>query len=101
MIPVQCDEREKFQDSIVWSGKTLNLPGVAVWCSLSSRGLIGPYFFEETVTGQTCMKMIEIMIPPLNDPFEKENKVYYQQDGARPHFHAKVRNFLCRTYNQR
>ena len=31
--------------------KTVDLPGVAVWCGLSSRGLIGPYFFEETLMG--------------------------------------------------
>ena len=34
---------------------TVNLPGLAVRCGLSSRGLIGPYFFQDTVTGQiTC-----------------------------------------------
>ena len=33
--------------------KTINLPRVAVWRDLSSRGLIGPNFFEETVTIQT------------------------------------------------
>ena len=94
----KSEERENFQDSIVWSyeatfkvngtinrhncvywanenpnnveEKTVNLLGVAVWCSLSSRGLIGPYFFEETVTGQTYLQMFEIMIPRLNDLFE-------------------------------
>jgi hypothetical protein len=32
-------------------GKEVNLPGVNVWCGLSPRGLIGPFFFEGTVTG--------------------------------------------------
>ena len=75
--------------------KTVNLPGVAVLCGLSSRGLIGPYFFEETVTGQTYLQMLEIMIPRLNDL-----TVYFQQDGAPPHFHVNVRNFLDRTFNR-
>ena len=94
----KCDEREDFQDSIVWSDeatfklngtinghncvnwgnenqnigeeKTGNLPGVWVWCGLSSTELIGPYFFEETVTGQTNLQMFEIMIPRLKDLFE-------------------------------
>ncbi|XP_076330532.1 uncharacterized protein LOC143236129 [Tachypleus tridentatus] len=26
----------------------LNLPGVTVWCGLSTRGLIGPFFFQDT-----------------------------------------------------
>ena len=81
--------------------KTINLPGVAVWCGPSSGGLIEPYFFEETFTGQTYLQMLEIMIPHLNDLFEYENEVYFQQDGAPLHFHVNVRNFLNRTFNQR
>ena len=49
---------------------------------LSSRGLIGPYFFEETVMGQTYLQMLKIMIPYLNDLLENENEVYCQQVGA-------------------
>ena len=62
--------------------KTVNLPGVVVWCVLSSRGLIGPYFFE--------VQMLEIMIPRLTDPFENENEVYFQQDGVPPYFHREI-----------
>ena len=81
--------------------KTVNLPGVAIWCSLSSRRLIGPYFFEETVTRQTYLQMLEIIIPRLNDLIENENEVYFQQGGALPHLHVNVRNFLDRTVSQR
>ena len=45
--------------------------------------------------------MLEIMIPQLNDLFENKNEVYVQQDGAPPHFHINVRNFLDHTVNQR
>lgn len=125
----RCDQREHFQDSIVWSDeatfklngtinrhncvywadhnpnifeeKSVNLPGVSVWCGLSSRGIIGPYFFQDTVTGQTYLQMLEIMIPQINDLFDNENEVYFQQDGAPPHFHVNVRNFLDQQFNQR
>ena len=80
--------------------KTVNLPGVAIWCGLSSRGLIGLYIFKETVTGQTYLQMLEIMIPRLNDLFENQNNFYFQQDGAAPHFHVDVRNFLDHTFNR-
>ena len=86
---------------IVCTEKAVNLPGVAVWCGLSSRGLIGSYFLEEIVTGQTYLQMLEIMISRLNDLFENENEVYFQQHGALPHFHVNVRNFLDHTFNQR
>ena len=79
----------------------VNLPGIAVRCGLSSRGLIGLSFFEETVTDQTYLQMLEIMIPRLNDLFEIENEVYFQQDGDPPHFHVNVRHFLDRTFNQK
>ena len=45
--------------------------------------------------------MLEIVIPRLNNLSKNENKVYFQQDGAPPHFHVNVRNFLDRTFNQR
>ena len=61
--------------------KTVNLQGVVVLCGLSSRGLIGPHVFEETVTSQIYLQMLEIMIPYHNDLFENENEVYFQQDG--------------------
>jgi hypothetical protein len=32
-------------------GKDVNIQGVNVWFGLSSRGLIGPFFFGGTVTG--------------------------------------------------
>ena len=71
-----------------------------MWCGQFSRGLTGPYFFEETVTGQTYLQMLDILIPRLNDLFESESEIYFQQDGAPPHFHVNVRNFLDRTFNQ-
>ena len=30
---------------------TINLLGVSVWCGLSVHGLVGPFFFEGTITG--------------------------------------------------
>ena len=45
--------------------------------------------------------MLEITIPRLNNSFENENEVCFQQDGAPRHFHANVRNFLGRTFIQR
>ncbi|GFQ87366.1 DUF4817 domain-containing protein [Trichonephila clavata] len=38
--------------------KAVNLPGVNVWCGLSSRGLIGPFRFEGTVTGINYLTML-------------------------------------------
>ena len=32
--------------------------GMMVWCSLSSNGLLDPYFFDETVTSSTYRQML-------------------------------------------
>ena len=35
-----------------------------VWCGLSARGLIGPFFFEGTVTGEAYLEMLRSSILP-------------------------------------
>jgi len=47
--------------------KAFNLPGLNVWCGLSARGLIGPFFFEGTVTGEAYLEMLlsSSILPPI------------------------------------
>ena len=68
---------------------------------LSSRGLIRPYLFEETVTGNTYLQRLKITIQRLNYLFDNENEVYFQQERAPPHFRANMRNFLDSSFNHR
>jgi hypothetical protein len=69
----------------------VSLPGLT-WCGLSYRSLIGPFFFEGTVTGPVYLSMLWTSILPAihqpygNDPF------YFQQDGAPPHYYRDVRS---------
>jgi hypothetical protein len=37
----------------------VNLPGVNVWCGLSSKGLIGPFRFEGNVTGESYLTVLD------------------------------------------
>ncbi|PNF23512.1 hypothetical protein B7P43_G05612 [Cryptotermes secundus] len=76
----------------VHAGKEVILPGVNVWCGLSSHGLIGPFFFEGTVTGQVYLDMLQTSIFPL-----EMRDFYLQQDGAPPHYHRDVRAYLDDT----
>lgn len=74
--------------------KHVNLPSVTVWCGLSSKGLIGPFHFDGTVTGDIYLQMLQTKaIPAIQELYQGE-EVYFQQDGAPPHFHRDVRNFL-------
>lgn len=64
--------------------------GVHVWCAISSNGLIGPYFFDGTVTGESYLAMLQdFAAPHLADP-----ATYFQQDGAPAHYARIVRDWL-------
>jgi hypothetical protein len=68
-------------------------PSIMVWCAISKKGIIGPYFYEnENVTGETYKKMLRYyFFPKLRD---YSSDVIFQQDGAAPHFAVIVRQYL-------
>nr|CAI5870216.1 unnamed protein product [Callosobruchus analis] len=74
--------------------KAVNLPGVNVWCGLSSRGFIGPFRFEGTVTGSNYLTMLADSIFPAIRALYGNDDFYFQQDGAPPHYHRDVRAYL-------
>jgi hypothetical protein len=57
-------ELPSYINIIGYSPKHTYLPGVNVWCGLSSRGLIGPFFFAGTITGQVYLDMLQTSILP-------------------------------------
>jgi hypothetical protein len=60
--------------------------GVTVWCGMTSNGLVGPYFFNDTVTGSLYKDMlVEYVWPQL-----KRKRFYFQHDGAGAHYHYAV-----------
>ena len=61
---------------------TVNLPGVAIWCGLSSRELIGSYYFEETVTGQTHLKMLKSWFHVLIISLEMKKRFTSNKTGC-------------------
>ena len=72
--------------------KNVNLPGLTVWCGISSVGIIGPYFFDGCVTGKSYFEMLQHFLIPRLAHYDDD--VMFQQDGAPPHFASVVRDFL-------
>lgn len=68
-------------------------PKLNVFCAISKRKVYGPFFFgEKTVTGNSYLDMLQLwLFPQLQE--EPENFIW-QQDGAPPHWHISVRNWL-------
>lgn len=68
-------------------------PKVNVWCGLMCDRIIGPFFFAEpTVTKESYLDMIQIFAIP--QVCHLHPNVFWQQDGAPPHWGKIVRDFL-------
>lgn len=73
------------------ASKPLHSKKVTVWCALSSRGIIGPFFFEEkgkttTINSERYMKVLEKFWKELTTQFPSVvGRMWFQQDGATPH----------------
>lgn len=74
------------------SSKNMAAEKIVVWLGVLDTNIIGPFFFESTVNSQRYLYMLQnMMIPTLQ---EIGIPLYFQQDGAPPHFAIQVRNFL-------
>ncbi|CAH2088890.1 unnamed protein product [Euphydryas editha] len=72
--------------------KPLHSPKTTVWAAISAKGIIGPYFFENsqgnnvTVNSVEYVKMLREFLTPQLHEFEGYNsRTWMQQDGATCH----------------
>lgn len=76
---------------------------INVWCGLIGSQIIGPIFYEGTLTGRRYVDLLsEILEEYLDDiNLEARNRIYFQQDGAPPHQFYEVRILLERLFQDR
>lgn len=76
---------------------------VNVWCGIVDSKIIGPHFFEETLNGERYLQFLREDLPALFDDvsYETRMNMWFQQDGAPPHFARLVRNYLNEQYPQK
>lgn len=80
---------------------------VTVWCAVSSRCIVGPYFFEEngvtaTVNGDRYLNMLkEFFYPELRRRRIPFNSIWFQQDGATAHIARPVMEELQRKFRNK
>lgn len=71
--------------------KPLHSEKVTVWCAISSRAVLGPYFFEDqneravTVNTLRYINMLENFLQPQLDRTPAYQDMFFQQDGATCH----------------
>ena len=73
---------------------TVGSPSVTVWAAIHAGGIIGPFFFEGTVTGATYLAMLQSQFWPEFVALPNHHNIFFQQDGAPPHYALAVRQWL-------
>ena len=85
------------QNSRIWGSENpnaiheepLHSEKIGVWCGMSRRRIIGPIFFDATVTKAAYMEIFNTFVNQLDD--EELSIGYFQQDGATSHTsHASI-----------
>lgn len=74
-----------------------------VWGGICGNKVIGPYFFDNVLTGIIYYEFLQNDLPILleNMDLNTRRNMWFQQDGAPIHYHRIVRQFLNQTYPNR
>ena len=76
---------------------------VNVWCGVIGDRLIGPFVLENNLTGHTYEAFLRNELPGLleDSPLMVRNQMYFQHDGAPPHYSRLVREYLHASFPNR
>lgn len=80
---------------------------VTVWCAVSSKSIIGPFFFEArgravTVNSQRYLAMLkDFFLPELRRKHIALKDTWFQQDGATPHIANIVMDLLKSKFKEK
>ena len=92
--------------------------GLTVWAGIWSQGVIGPYLFNSTVTGQSYLEMLNDYFYPIfcqlrgNESIALNQQtafrvlldyesIFLMQDGAPAHYASDVRDWLDENFSAR
>jgi len=73
---------------------------VNVWCGLLGNKLIGPFVFDNNLTGNTYKVFLRNGLPGLLEeiPLMIWSQMYFQHDEAPPHYTQHVREYLDESF---
>ena len=74
-----------------------------LWVGLIKDNIIGPFFFDSSVTGDVYVNLLKRSVwPALRALMGDEiDLVYFQQDGASAHYSKVARRWLDHTFKER
>jgi hypothetical protein len=70
------------------------------WCGILGNKIIGPYCFRERLNGLVYLDFLQNILPILLEEIDlhRRQNMWFQQDGAPPHFHRDMRRCLDTVY---
>lgn len=76
---------------------------VNVWCGMIDRYLIGLFFFQENLNAQRYERLLlDQIIPAIRNIFPNNfEEIWFQQNGAPPHFGVGPRKILNQIFTRR
>jgi hypothetical protein len=74
---------------------------VTVWTAIWLKGVIGPYFFEDTVTGESYLSMLNEYFYSLFCNLPGKNSILFMHDDASPHYCLHVQDWLNQNFSKR
>ena len=74
-----------------------------MWCGVIGDQLTGLYIFPQRLTGDIYTNFLQDELPALleNVPLQTLLQMYYQYDGAPPHFSQVIRQYLNHKFPNR
>ena len=71
-----------------------------VWCGVPGNKLIGPFVFDNNLTGNTYEAFLRNELPGLLEdiPLMIRSQMYFQHDGAPLHYTQHVRDYLNESF---
>jgi hypothetical protein len=82
---------------------------VNVWAGIIGDHIIGPLFIDGNLNGGNYLELLQNYVVPAlanlypnpENPQVPSNLIWFQQDGAPPHYDINVRHYLNRTFPNR
>lgn len=74
---------------------------IMVWCGLWKAHVLGPFFFDDHVTGETYLTMLRDQLMPQLERLCKGFPQWFQHDGSSAHYAKMVRDWLNKNFSKR
>jgi hypothetical protein len=91
------------QENPLWIREThfQRIVSVNVWCGIFGNRIIGPFFFQENLTGEIYLNFLQNILGAIleNLPLAVYRGLWFQHDGTPPHYHKHFRQYLDHIYN--